>query len=237
MSRAILLLCLFAIPASAQTPLGLVQYADPPELNGAPATIYNRHILWNSGKVCVQRPVGTVWECFATQAEVAATTSALASRVTTLEAQVATAQSTANAAQSAATAATSAAAAAQATANSAATASSMNASAVSALATRVTAAEAALAALPKRACTTFTVAAGLSVPATGVSTVQSVPLAGVPVSAVCDTGAPTRMPLGARPDPVVTTAGTVSMAFVSNAGLLSSVIAIPSGTYRLCCDL
>lgn len=250
MRRAILFLSLVSAPAFAQTPNALVQFADPPENNGAPATVFNRHILWNSGKLCVQRPVGTAWECFATGAEVAATympastanaaLATLSGRVDAVEAQVATAQSTATAAQTSATSAASAASSAQATASSAQTSASTNASALTALTTRVTAAETALAALqalPKRACTTFSVAAGVSVPLTGISSVQNVTLAGVPVSAVCDTGAPSRMPLGARPDPVVTTAGTVAMAFVSNAGLLSSVISIPSGTYRLCCDL
>lgn len=89
----------------------------------------------------------------------------------------------------------------------------------------------------ERACTTFQVAPGFTVPLTGVSTVINIPLTGVPVGTACDAGSASRMALGARPDPIVQTLGAVNMAFVSNGGILSSVIAIPSGTYRVCCDL
>lgn len=166
--------------------------------------------------------------------------SGLASRVTSLEGQATALQTAVTAAQSSATAAASSASAAQTAATAAQTASTANATAIAALTTRVSALETTVAALnarPRQACTTFNVASGFSVPLTGISTVISVPLAGVPVAAVCDVGAPTRMALGARPDPVVTTAGTVSMAFVSNGGLLSSIIGISSGTYSLCCTI
>lgn len=201
MARALVILCFLSAPALAQTPLAVPQFAEPPESNGASPVTYPRHILWNSGLACLQRPWGSSWNCFMTSAEVAAADGLLSARIGTLEAQLPAVQTTAN--------------------NAASTAS---------------ATAAAVAALQKRVCTTFTVPTGLSVPLTGISSVQNVPLTGVPVGAVCDTGAPTRMPLGARPDPVVTTAGTVAMAFVSNAGLLSSVISIPSGTYKVCCD-
>lgn len=200
--RLMLLACLVSSVAVAQTPLAVPQFSEPPETNGASPVTYPRHILWNSGLACLQRPWGSSWNCFMTSAEVAAADGVLSGRIGTLEAQVPAVQTTANNAAAAANAAS-----------------------------------VAVAALQKRTCTTFTVSAGFSVPLTGISSTINVPLAGVPVSAVCDTGAPSRMPLGARPDPIVTTAGTVSMAFVSNAGILSSVISIPSGTYRLCCDL
>lgn len=220
MRAALLLsLCLFSVPAFAQTPLGVTQFAEPPELNGAPATTYTRHLLWNSTLSCFQRPVGAVWRCLTTREEVAADNAAQDAAIATAQGAATSAQTTANAAQSSA---------------------SGSATAVSALTSRVSSAEAAivtLQAVPRLACTTFAVAAGVTVPLTGISTATNVTLAGVPVGTVCDTGAPSRMPLGARPDPVVTTAGTVNMAFVSNAGLLSSVIAIPSGTYRVCCVL
>jgi len=162
------------------------------------------------------------------------------SRVTALETQAGNLQAAVTSAQSAASAAATSAATAQTAANTAQTAATANATAITALTSRVTALEssvAALNALPKLACTTFAVPAGVSVPLAGISTVISVPLAGVPIGTVCDTGAPSRMPLGARPDPIVTTAGVVNMAFVSNGGLGGQAIAIPSGTYRLCCVL
>lgn len=209
--RFLALLLLVSASALAQTPLAVPQFAEPPESNGASPVTYPRHILWNSGLACLQRPWGASWNCFMTSAEVAAADGVLAARIGTLESQLPAVQTTATNAASVANAA-------QATANT-------NATAI-----------ATLQALPKRLCASFTVVAGVSVPLTGISSVQNVPLTGVPAGAVCDTGAPSRMPLGARPDPVVTTAGTVAMAFVSNAGLLSSVISIPSGTYKVCCD-
>lgn len=225
--------------ASAQTlPLRLPQFVDPPASNGADAILYPNGILYNPTLGCIAGAVSGAWPCLATRADVAATyatqasvstvsssvtsnTSSITSlntRVTTLESQVATAQGTATAAQ---------------------TASSTNAAAIAALDTRVTAVEAAMAALqalPKRLCASFTVAGGLTVPLAGISTAINVPLPGVPVGAVCDTGAPTRPPLGARPDPQVSTAGTVNMVWVSNAAILSGVLSIPSGTYKVCCD-
>lgn len=231
--RSAFLLCLLSLPAVAQVPNALVQFPEPPELNGASALTYNRHILWNSGKTCVQRPVGAVWECFATQAEVTAANAtqdaavtSLTGRVSTLESQVATVQSAATAAQSTATAAQ--------------TATSTNASAISALSARVTTAEAAIAALqalPKRACTTATLT-GLSIPLTGgLSSTQNVNLAGVPVGTTCTVAGSTRAPAGATGSPIVAAAGVVNVAFVGGGGLLSGIIAIPNGTYRICCDI
>ena len=164
------------------------------------------------------------------------------------------AQSTANAAQTAATNAGTAAAAAQSTANaaqttanSAASSASANASAIAALVTRVGTAEgvisalqstvATLNALPKRLCTTATLT-GLSIPLTGgLSSTQNVSLPGVPVGSTCTVAGSSRPPAGATGSPVVTTAGVVNVAFVGGGGLLSGVLAIPSGTYRVCCDL
>lgn len=207
MWRYFAFLAFFAAPAFAQTPNALVQFADPPELNGAPATTYNRHILWNSGKTCVQRPVGTTWECFATGAEVAATyatqaavasaDSALSGRVSTLETQLPTTDATANAAA--------------ATAN---------------------AASVAIAALQKRACTTFNVAAAITLPLGGLSSTTTVTVTGAPVSTFCGVGTPSFLPLGAEPIAAVTTTGSVSVRFQGSVGLI-----VPAGNYRVCCDL
>lgn len=90
--------------------------------------------------------------------------------------------------------------------------------------------------LQKRACGTATIS-GLSVPLAGISSETAIAIAGVPVGTSCDSGAASFMPLGARPDAIVTTAGTVRLRFVSNGGLLSVAIAIPNGTYRVCCDM
>lgn len=88
----------------------------------------------------------------------------------------------------------------------------------------------------KRACATA-VLTGVSVSLAGISSETSISIPGVPVGTSCDSGSASFMPLGARPDAIVTTAGTARLRFVSNGGLLSAVIAIPNGTYRVCCDL
>ena len=62
-------LVLLAAPVFAQTPLALPQFADPPESNGAPYSTYNRHILWNSGQLCLQRSTANSWQCLTTQAQ------------------------------------------------------------------------------------------------------------------------------------------------------------------------
>lgn len=158
----------------------------------------------------------------------------------------AAAQSTANSASTAAATAQSAASAAQTTANAAQSAASTNASDIAALVTRVGVAEGlistlqsqvtALNALPRRLCTTTTLT-GLSIPLTGgLSSTQNVTLAGVPVGTTCTVSGSSRPPAGATGSPVVTTAGVVNVAFVGGGGLLSGIIAIPSGTYRVCCD-
>lgn len=99
-----------------------------------------------------------------------------------------------------------------------------------------TALNAAIAALQKRACGSASLS-GISVPLAGISTETAITIANVPVGTSCTASTNNFMPLGARPEAVVTVAGTVRLRFVSNAGLLSIAIAIPSGTYRVCCDL
>lgn len=310
MCRPVLLLVLVSSLASAQTPNALVQFADPPEANGASYVVYPRHLLWNTTLQCAQRPTATGWLCLTTSAE---TTAAMTSAVSQAGANAAATYmtaATANAAlanlggrvdgvqataeanagaisslQSGATALTSrvsalemgsaktsdldAATAAlnaridgvQATATAAVTQAGLAAAvqtlqgADTALAARVSALEAAYvsqsalasalatvnaridaAQASARLCTTATLS-GLSIPLTGgLSSTVSVPLAGAPVGTTCSVAGNNRLPLGATGDPIVSTAGTVSVAFRGNGGLLSSLIAIPSGTYRVCCD-
>lgn len=69
MTRLALLFVLLSTPVLAQTPLALPQFADPPESNGAPYSTYNRHILWNSGQLCLQRSTASSWQCLTTQAQ------------------------------------------------------------------------------------------------------------------------------------------------------------------------
>lgn len=257
--RAAILLCLLAAPALAQTPNALVQFPEPPELNGAPATTYNRHLLWNSGKTCVQRPVGPIWECFATQAEVASTylptatanstfatlqssitgnttdITGLTTRVTTLESQITTVQSAASAAQTSATSAASAAATAQTAATAAQSAASTNATAIAALAVRMTAAETAivaLQALPAMKCENLSVASSITLPLGGLSSTSTVTVTGAPVGTYCGVGTPSFLPLGAEPLAAVATTSTVSVRFQGSVGVI-----VPAGTYRVCCVL
>lgn len=120
-----------------------------------------------------------------------------------------------------------------------ATAASVTAEA-SARASADTALNAAIAALQANTQLTCVSASltGLAIPLTGgLSSVQSVAVPNAPVGTACFVGGANRVPAGARPDVVVTTAGTASVAFVGGGGLLSSIIAIPSGTYRICCAL
>lgn len=139
------------------------------------------------------------------------------------------AQTTANAAQTTASNAGTSAAAAQSTANAAQAASNANATAITAL-------QATVAGLSKRACGSASIS-GVSIPLLGISSTTTVAIAGAPVGTSCDVGLPSFLPLGAKPVAAVLTAGTASLRFEGNSALLSAVIAIPSGTYRVCCDL
>lgn len=186
--------------AYAQTrPLGLPQFANPPESNGADPTVYPNGVLYNTGLSCSQRSNGATWLCLASQADVTA----------------------ANSAQDSAIAATymptSVANAAIATMNG-----------------RIDGVQASV--VKERACGTATLT-GLSVSLAGISSETAISIPNVPVGTSCDSGSASFMPLGARPDAIVTVAGTVRLRFVSNGGVLSSVISIPNGTYRICCDL
>lgn len=207
LTLSLLLMC---STAGAQTlPFRLPQFVEPPQANGADAFLYPNGILYNPTLGCLAGAVAGQWPCLATDADVTAAQTAAVQQAATAAAATYLPRSEAT-------------------------------TTVSALTTRVGAAEAAISALqaiPRLACTTFAVPTGFSVPLAGISSTISVPLAGVPVGTTCDTGAPSRMALGARPDPIVTAAGTVNMAFVSNGGPVAQIIAIPSGTYRLCCVL
>lgn len=103
--------------------------------------------------------------------------------------------------------------------------------------TTINAAIAALQANTQLTCVSATLT-GLSIPLTGgLSSVVNVTVPNAPVGTACFVGGANRIPAGARPDVVVSTAGTASVAFVGGGGLLSGVIAIANGTYRICCAL
>lgn len=225
MKRLALVVAMLASPAFAQSAPAVLR---PPKSDTPPVIplvdaqlflggIYSATVNGTNARLCVT-PDGQTWQCMPTVGDVASSISSANAAQDSTIASTYMPTATANAAISGLSSRLSVVESSDAT----------QAAAISALQSAVGV---------KRACATFTVAAGLTVPLTGISTVINVPLAGVPVGTSCDAGAPSRMPLGARPDPVVTTAGAVNMAFVSNAGLLSSIIAIPSGTYRVCCDL
>ena len=279
MRRLAVVLFLASFSASAQIPLAMPQFADPPESNGAPFTTFSRHILWNSGQVCLQRSTTTGWKCLVTDAQMnaaktdavtqannnaaatymptatatsafatmngridgvqataggAATQAALDAAIASLSANLSGVQSSVTTLGTRVTATESGASALTSRVGAlevgAATASSL-ASAVSTLNARIDAAQSAA-----RLCTATTLT-GLSIPLTGgLSTATNVTLAGVAVGTTCSVASNNRMPLGATGDPVVTTAGIVSVAFRGNGGLLSAIISIPNGTYRVCCD-
>ena len=153
--------------------------------------------------------------CTATVADVAVVQGYVDSVETTLSGEIASA--------------TSAAASAQSTANAAQSASSTNASAIAAL-------QATVAGISRRACGSASIS-GVSIPLLGISSTTTVAIAGAPVGTSCDVGLPSFLPLGAKPVAAVLTAGTASLRFEGNSALLSAIIAIPSGTYRVCCDL
>lgn len=103
--------------------------------------------------------------------------------------------------------------------------------------TAINAAIAALQANTQLTCVNATLT-GLSIPLTGgLSSVVNVTVPNAPAGTACFVGGANRIPAGARPDIVVSTAGTASVAFVGGGGLLSGVIAIANGTYRICCAL
>ena len=166
---------------------------------------------------------GRSWlPCTATVADVAVVQGYVDSVETTLSGEIASATSAAASAQSTANAASSAASTAQ-------SASSANASAIAALQATVTG-------LSKRACGSASIS-GVSIPLLGISSTTTVAIAGAPIGTSCDVGLPSFLPLGAKPVAAVLTAGTASLRFEGNSALLSAIIAIPSGTYRVCCDL
>lgn len=103
--------------------------------------------------------------------------------------------------------------------------------------TAINAAIAALQATTQLSCVNATLT-GLAIPLTGgLSSVVAVNVPNAPVGTACFVGGANRVPAGARPDVVVSTAGVASVAFVGGGGLLSGVISIANGTYRICCAL
>lgn len=81
-------------------------------------------------------------------------------------------------------------------------------------------------------CQDFTVS-GLSIPLAGVTATATLPFDKAQVGASCEVLYPNFMPLNAS-GVCRALAGQIQYRFQSNTGLLSSVIAIPNGTYRAC---
>lgn len=195
-------------------------------LSGEIATVY----AMASGAQSTANSAATAASAAQTTANNAASSASSAQTAANNAASAASsAQTTANTAQTTATNAGTSAAAAQSTANAAQTASNANATAITAL-------QATVAGLSKRACGSAAIS-GVSIPLLGISSTTTVAIAGAPVGTSCDVGLPSFLPLGAKPVAAVLTAGTASLRFEGNSALLSAIIAIPSGTYRVCCDL
>lgn len=220
--------------ASAQIPL-VSRLARGPTLSPLPQDAdpidYWAGAFMDQTNNCARFTVdGRNWlPCTATVSDVAAVSAYVDSVEVTLSGEIASATSAATSAQSTANAASGAASAAQATANAAQSASAANATAIAALQTTV-------AGISRRACGNVSIS-GVSIPLLGISSTTTVAIAGAPVGTSCDVGLPSFLPLGAKPVAAVLTAGTASLRFEGNSALLSAIIAIPSGTYRVCCDL
>lgn len=248
--RLVLLFALLAAPAFAQTPNALVQFADPPEANGASYILYPRHLLWNTNLQCAQRSTSTGWQCLTTNAETNAAMSSAVSQAGTNAAAIylptSTANSTFSAIQTAATAlsgrvtsleSTSATQAGQiaavtTTANAAATQASVSAS-VATLNSRIDTVQASIPTVtPDTVCANATVT-GLSIPLTGISTTTTISIPGAIAGYPCVVGNPSFLPLGAKGVCIASAANTVQMRFEAG-GTLGSLVAIPNGTYRAC---
>lgn len=130
------------------------------------------------------------------------------------------------------------AAGAQTTANTARSEAAAVATNLAALVTRVGLAEAALAVLqaqPRALCTSVTLT-GLSIPLTGISSTFNFTLTGAPAGTSCRVGIPSFAPLGAKPVVVIGPAGAGQGRWEGTSSLLSGVLNIPNGAYRICCD-
>jgi hypothetical protein len=187
MTRLALLFVLVAAPAFAQTPLALPQFADPPESNGAPFTTFNRHILWNSGQVCLQRSTSTSWQCLSTAAQ---TETARASAVS----------------QAVSQAASSAAAIYMTTATGNAGFAAANA--------RIDTVQASIpTVVPDTVCATTTIPSAIVIPALGLSPVYTTPSAGLIPGAPCVVGSTGFIPLGGAAKCIATSPTQMQMRF------------------------
>lgn len=240
MTRLALLFVVLAAPAFAQTPLALPQFADPPESNGAPYTTYNRHILWNSGQVCLQRSTSTSWQCLSTAAQ---TEAARASAVSQAVSQAAS-----NAAAIYMTTATGNAGFAAANSRIDTTNSSLSttqtqvaglqstsattaalSSAVATLNTRIDGVQASI--IADSVCTNTTVASAITVPALGLSVVATTPLPGAIAGAPCTVGSTAFPPLGGSARCIASAANTIQLRFEG------ALLTFPSGVYRQCVQI
>lgn len=240
MTRLALLLVLLAAPAFAQIPLGLPSFADPPESNGASYTTYPRHILWNTGQLCMQRSSSTGWQCLTTQAQVESARQSAITQAGTNAAATYMPTSTANAAIATmngridTTNSNLSTTQGQVTGLQSTSATTAGlASAVATLNTRIDTVQASIpTVVPDTVCANATVT-GLSIPLTGISTTTNITVAGAIAGYPCVVGNPSFLPLGAKGVCIASAANTVQMRFEAG-GLLGSLIAIPNGTYRAC---
>lgn len=248
------LLVVLSTAAFAQTPNGFVTFPEPPEGNGASYTTYPRHALWNGTLNCLQRSTPTSWQCLTTASETAAAQAAAVSqaatnaaalyvttttantafaalngRVDSTDANVATAQGQISSLQTGATTLSSRVTTLETTS---ATKAAVAASAAT-LNTRIDGVVASIpTVVPDTVCANATIT-GLSIPLTGISTTTTIPVTGAIAGYPCVVGNPSFLPLGAKGVCIASAANTVQMRFEAG-GLLSSVLSIPSGTYRAC---
>lgn len=232
-------LTLFAVPVFAQVPLGLPQFSDPPESNGAPYSTYGRHILWNSGKLCVQKPTPTSWQCLVTQAQTDAAKADAVSQAGTNAAALYLPTATANASfstvnsrltslESTTNAQAGQISAVTTTANAAASQASVTAS-VATLNSRIDTVQASV--TPDTVCATTTVASAVVIPALGLSSVYTTTVAGAVAGAPCDVGTTFFLPLGGIARCIASAANTVQMRFEG------ALLTFPAGTYRQCVQI
>lgn len=224
MRRRFLVLALVlsaSVVAYAQTrPLGLPQFPEPPEANGADPMLYPNGVLFNTSLLCSQRSTSFGWTCMASRDEVDA-------GVSSVRAELVAGLVSQDSARAAAVAALNARVDAVADAGTSGT---------SALGARVTSLEARVPPAPVlyRKCFPQAVS-GLSIPILGVQTAPIVVTAtGALVGHPCEVGSTSFDPVGAEGVCRVITSGVATLRWKANAGPLSSVLAIPNGTYQVC---
>lgn len=191
---------------------------------------------FNSAVSSLEGRIDALESTSATQAQLSSAVSGLDSRLDALEGADFVTETEANTAHSALSTSVGTVSANLSSLATRVTALEGSAVTTSALNSAVATLNARIDALPKSACANASVS-GLSIPLTGISSATTVSIPGVPAGTSCRVGIPAFVPLGAKPVVAVLSTGEASLRFEGNSGLLSGVIAIPSGTYRICCDL